>query len=220
MKKKKVLIVALVICLLAILSYGTLAWFTAEDEVTNEFTIGSVDIEVKETFTPPDAMLPIVNVNDPAADDNYINKDVWVENTGKNPAYIQVFIAVPKALDDAGAFHYEEVITSDWIKQATVATATIDGVLCNIYCYRYNSVLAAGEKTSDVITGAYLDAALDMREIDGVNHFVMNGTVITDYTVGDAINVYVAAQAIQSEGFTDKDGALNTFVNHPWAAND
>lgn len=220
MKKKKVLIVALVICLLAILSYGTLAWFTAEDEVTNEFTIGSVDIEVVEKFTPPEAMLPIVNVNDPDVDPNYINKDVRVENTGKNPAYIQVFVAVPKALDEAGAFHYEEVNTSDWTKQATVAAATIEGVLCNVYCYRYYSVLAAGEKTSDVITGAYLDAALDLREVDGVARFVMGDTVITDYTVGDAINVYVAAQAIQSEGFADKDSALDTFVNHPWAAND
>ena len=217
MKKKRVLIVALVICLLAILSYGTLAWFTAEDEVTNTFTIGSVDIDVVEEFDPPEAMIPVVDTEDPESDPNFVNKDASVKNTGKNPAYVQMFVAVPKALDDAGAFHYVEANTGDWTKQNTVAMATIEGVLCNVYCYRYNGVLASEVETSDVITGAYLDAALDLREVDGVARFVMGDMVITDYTVGEVINVYVAAQAIQSEGFADADSALNTFANHPWA---
>lgn len=217
MKKKRVLIVALVICLLAILSYGTLAWFTAEDEVTNTFTIGSVDIEVVEDFVPPEAMIPVVDTANPESDPNFVNKDASVKNTGKNPAYVQMFVAVPKALDDAGAFHYVEANTIDWTKQNTVSEATIEGVLCNVYCYRYNGVLASEVETSDVITGAYLDAALDLREVDGVARFVMGDTVITDYTVGEVINVYVAAQAIQSEGFADADSALNTFANHPWA---
>lgn len=37
MTKKKVLVTALAVCLVAILSLGTLAWFTAEDDVTNTF---------------------------------------------------------------------------------------------------------------------------------------------------------------------------------------
>lgn len=216
MKKKKVLIVALVICLLAILSYGTLAWFTAEDEVTNEFTIGSVDIEVKEEFTPPEAMLPIVNVDNPAADDNYINKDVWVANTGKNLAYIQVFIAVPKALDDAGAFHYEEVNENSW-NEAGPYVAEIDGIAYNVYRYRYYEAVEPENTTKYVITGAYLDAKLDVITEEGVTYFTMDGEKIEGYVVGETIEILVAAQAIQSEGFTDKDSALDTFVNHPWA---
>ena len=39
--KKKVLTVALVVALIAIMVSGTLAYFTDNDEVTNTFTIGS-----------------------------------------------------------------------------------------------------------------------------------------------------------------------------------
>ena len=37
MTKKKVFIAALAICLVAIVSMGTLAWFTASDYVTNDW---------------------------------------------------------------------------------------------------------------------------------------------------------------------------------------
>lgn len=46
--KKKVLTVALVVALIAIMVSGTLAYFTDNDEVTNTFTIGSVEIEIHE----------------------------------------------------------------------------------------------------------------------------------------------------------------------------
>ena len=50
--KKKILGVALVVALVAIMVGGTLAYFTAEDEVTNTFTIGSVKIEIYENDAP------------------------------------------------------------------------------------------------------------------------------------------------------------------------
>lgn len=41
--KKKVFVTALCVCLIAILSFGTLAWFTSEDSVTNTFKFASSD---------------------------------------------------------------------------------------------------------------------------------------------------------------------------------
>ena len=103
--KKKVLSIALVLSLLAIMVGGTLAYFTAEDEVTNTFTVGSVKIEIYEndketvddtmTFGP---LTPVVNVEDPSADISYVNKVVDVKNTGNNRAYVRVHIAVPTKL--------------------------------------------------------------------------------------------------------------------------
>ena len=47
--KKKVLLASLAVCLIALLSAGTLAWFTDSEEVTNEFKIAtSEDTETKE----------------------------------------------------------------------------------------------------------------------------------------------------------------------------
>ena len=52
MTKKKVVVVAAVICLIAIISMGTLAWFVDTDEVTNKFTVSdsltSFEVDVWE----------------------------------------------------------------------------------------------------------------------------------------------------------------------------
>ena len=46
--KKKVTVIALIVALLAVLSLGTAAYFTAEDTATNVITSGSVDIKLHE----------------------------------------------------------------------------------------------------------------------------------------------------------------------------
>lgn len=43
MTKKKVFVTALMVCLIATLSMGSLAWFSASDKVTNKFMIASSD---------------------------------------------------------------------------------------------------------------------------------------------------------------------------------
>ena len=211
--KKKILSIALVVAVIAIMVSGTLAYFTAEDEVTNTFTIGSVKIEVVEDFEAPEAMITVVTADD--SDPNYINKDARVKNTGDNAAYVQMYVAIPKALDDVGAFVVVDANTGDWTDRAAAGTAEIDGVTCNVYMYRYKHLLDVNAETSDVITAAYLASQLDYDH--DTNRFVMNGTAITDYIPGESINIYVAAQAIQAAGFDGYDSALNNFTTHPWA---
>lgn len=210
--KKKALSVALVVALIAIMVSSSLAYFTADDQVTNTFTIGSVDIEVVEDFVEPQTMIPVVTPDD--TDPNYINKDARVKNTGENAAYVQMYVAIPKALDDAGAFVVVDANTGDWTDRAPAGTAVIDGVECNIYLYRYKNLLDVGAETSDAITAAYLAPQLDYN--GETNRYVMNGAEITGYTPGESISIYVAAQAIQAAGFDGYDSALNNFTTHPW----
>ena len=49
--KKKVFVTALAVCLIAILSFGTIAWFTASDEVTNQFKVTTSDEEGTPDFS-------------------------------------------------------------------------------------------------------------------------------------------------------------------------
>ena len=70
-------------------------------------------------------------------------------------------------------------------------------------------------ETPYAITRAYLAPQLDYDHDN--NQFVMNGVAIAGYTPGATIEIYVAAQAIQAEGFADYNAALNTFTTHPWA---
>ena len=213
--KKKILALSLAVALLAIMVTGTLAYFTDNDEVTNTFTIGSVKIKVVEDFQEPQTMIPVVTPDD--TDPNYINKDARVENTGKNDAYVQMFVAVPKALADVGAFVVVPAQEGGWEDEPTfVGTAEIEpGVMFNIYRYRYASILEPGDETPNAITAAYLAPQLDYDH--DTNRFVMNGTVIDAYVPGENINIYVAAQAIQAQGFSDATTALNSgFTTHPW----
>ena len=48
--KKKVLLASLAVCLVAIVSFGTLAWFTADDTVVNEFYVGNSTTDPDKVF--------------------------------------------------------------------------------------------------------------------------------------------------------------------------
>ena len=207
--KKKIMAVALAAALFAIVVGSTLAYFTAEDTATNEFTIGSVEIDLEENFEKPNNMVPVVTVD--SSDPGYIKKEAWVENTGKNDAYVQAYVAIPKALDDVGAFVVVDGGTDNWGSRVFAGTANIKGVTYNVYSYRYKTALAPEAATENFIVAAYLAPELDYRD----GKFIMKGTAI-DYTPGESIDIHVAAQAIQAQGFADADTALNTFTKNPW----
>ena len=104
--KKKYLALALVLILLSmVIAGGSLAWFTATDEVNNVFTIGSISVEQHETdengnpFVQDQLLMPVVGEGNVENDPYFIHKVVTVENTGNNPAYVRTWIALPKQLE-------------------------------------------------------------------------------------------------------------------------
>ena len=115
--KKKIVSLALAVCLIAIAAVGTLAYFTDKDAETNTFTVGGVKIDLIEQerngqgglqdFTQNKVLMPIVgsaqgekdNYGQPVAA-NYVDKMVTIENTGKSDAYVRAYFAIPAALDD------------------------------------------------------------------------------------------------------------------------
>lgn len=117
MNKRKILTIAMSLCIVAILAVGaSLAYFTDTDEATNTFTVGNVKIDLIEqergenglqNFTQDKVLMPIVgsaqgekdNFGQPVAK-NYIDKIVTIKNTGKSDAYVRAYFAIPSALDD------------------------------------------------------------------------------------------------------------------------
>ena len=101
MKKKILLVTAVVICL-AIAATGTLAYFTAEDMAHNVITSGGVNIELVEKTKGEDGTLvdfPDEGVKGvmPGTD---VSKIVSVKNTGESEAWIRVKVeATIKAAD-------------------------------------------------------------------------------------------------------------------------
>ncbi len=260
MKKKSILALSLVAALGATMMVGgSLAWFSDTDEATNTFTVGSVEIVQNEIFDELTAeLIPVVkdpNLTDPTTmttDNNYIQKKVTVENTGKNPAYVQTFVAVPAAMDNYGILRIHDNPTGQsgngWVAvDGDTHTATVidpvavsvmldddndsetPAVEYNVYKYRNENPLAAPtgsavSETEAVILGVYIDKAADIKisrnssgEITEA-YFVMNGVQSTYNVANMTLNVYVATQAVQAQGFSSASEALNAaFSNHPWA---
>lgn len=236
--KKKILTIAVVVALIAIMVGGSLAYFTDNDQVTNTFTVGSVKIEIYENDTATDeavrelgTLIPVVNAADPKNDANYISKSVEVLNTGKNDAYIRTHIAVPTALVE---YLHLDLSASGWTEK-TSSTATVDGVAYTVYTYDYDSAVSSGNFTNELLTGVYLGSDVDLEEnADGHLEFVkrVNGVITHDsdfvahtkdatgnYTSAK-VNILVASQAVQTEGFSGATEALDAGfgTKNPWAA--
>ena len=119
MTKKKILVLALSIAMVAILAVGgSLAYFTSDDHAENTFTVGGVKIKLieqqrtkdgtdLEAFEQDKVLYPIVGSAQGEKDQygmptakNYVDKMVTIQNTGRSAAYIRAYFAIPSALDD------------------------------------------------------------------------------------------------------------------------
>lgn len=230
MNKKKLLAVALAVCLIAILSFTTLAWFTDSDSATNTFTVGSIKIVQHEkqhdendelvNFEQNKVLMPIVNEEEPSKDPNYEEKIVYVGNTGKNPAYIQTHIAIPATL--IGYLNLDVTTGAGWTF-AYSQKQTIDGVEHVVYTFRYTYELAAGKETPVLLNGVYLYADVDVKTNPATDNMefckwneATKGYTFSGFCVQDAegtpytVNVLVATQAVQAEGFDNAGTALDS----------
>lgn len=244
--KKKVLSVALMVALIAIMVSGTLAYFTAEDKVTNTFTIGSVLIEIWENNQPTDKdtvvfekpLLPVVDMEKLTDDPGYAAKIVKVENTGENAAYIRTHIAVPTAL--LGYLELK-VNTSGWQFNGTLAgssTAKVGDINYRVFTYDHAAAVAPDAFTAELLQGAYLKSEVDIKDNpatasadlefckpngDGTytfSDFVAHKKVDGGYT-SNTIAILVASEAIQYQGFENSTAteALNSgfgINTNPW----
>ena len=158
MTKKKVFVVALAVCLVAILSLGTLAWFNASDSITNEFKIAdsdgdgtpdfSVDVWENDPADPTVKDQDGVTYTDIAPGDK-LAKNPTVENTGDYDQWIRVYVT----FDDWAVIEtacQNQGISSDvrtWLDvDATAWTADNNATVTEnntvTYVYYLNSKLA------------------------------------------------------------------------------
>ena len=88
--KKTIAIVMVAVLLVAASVMGTLAYLTDTESKTNTFTVGDVSIGLKEVFDADNAKLM------PGID---VNKDVSIQNTGSEAAYVWYLWKIPADLD-------------------------------------------------------------------------------------------------------------------------
>ena len=142
MTKKKILVLALTLAMVAILAVGgSLAYFTDTKNADNTFTVGNVKIELIEQQRGENGLVPfkqnkeLYPINGSAQGEkdqygmpvakNYVDKMVTIKNTGASDAYIRAYFAIPAALDDG----YETFNAGMNVLHFNFGNKIVDGVI-------------------------------------------------------------------------------------------
>ena len=206
MNKKKLFSLALAVIMIAILSFGTLAWFSDDDSVTNNFYIASSD------DTDPDDIFSVdVYENDGTYDyDKGISyteilpgdelvKKAYVKNTGHYDQYVRVIITISdknvwqKIVEDNNMdfatydirHHFDGFDSTKWdLEKSTMEYTTKNEIQYVLY---YNDILPA-DKTITVFEGVTIPTFMTQEH---ASHFDDDGSW--------GFTIDVKAQAVQTE---------------------
>ena len=211
MKKfKALLVVACALLLVAASVFGTMAYLTSTDTVTNTFTVGKVKITLDEAKVNPDGTL--VEGADRVKANSYkllpghtYNKDPMVTVlSGSESSYVKMTVTFSKAsaLDAIFAPTGAELTSifngydaANWIYKGNTKDATAD---TRTYEFWYKETV--GAPTADVA----LDALFDSITVPGTITKEQLATI-------QGMTITVNAYAIQADGFNTPEAAWKEF---------
>ena len=214
LNKKKVLVIALAVCLIATLSMGTLAWFTDTDSSVNDFFVTNSDktdpeaifsVEVRENVAGGTANSVNGYTFDHITPNQTIEKAPYVVNTGAYDQYVRATVTI----SDYAAFvtalgadyKMEDVflgINPAWVFDHKVVDTTADTVS---YVFYLNRVLTVDD-TAVLFTKVVIPYQLEKE--DFINTTLSNGFEIS-----------VFAEAIQSANTGDNAQAAFALIDNP-----
>ncbi|AYE33766.1 hypothetical protein [Clostridium septicum] len=131
-------------------------WFTARDEVSNNFINGDIDISIEEDFKEPENW-----------DGLNHDKKVAIQNNGKSDAFIRVSI-VPRWVDENG---------KPWIGDSNYVDLTFVNVTEDLNTanaawikgedgyYYYNQIVKTTNKTVDLLESVALNIPTDKKDV-------------------------------------------------------
>lgn len=185
--KNRIKRIAIIAGVLGLVSVGGVsAYLTDYDKVSNEFTVGKVDIKLDEDDFDPEDQKKI----EPG---KVISKDPTIKNTGINDAFVYMEVAIPvsevEASDERGnrlGKKSQELFSFEADKNWTLLkTSTVDNY--KMYVYAYNKILKAQEKTEALF-----------KQVKFLN-------IIEGQLDGQKLEIPIRGYAIQSS-YTGSDG--------------
>ena len=206
--KRKTLIVAVAVCLAAILAFGTLAYYSSSDSVTNIFMVkdGEGDeifqVDVYETDEDGEKT-DTGRTYEKIKPGDKLSKDPTVENTGRYDQYVRVNVTVTnaKAWQAACAKHNINDLATIFPDFDDDLWTRYDDPVYNeeadtlTYTYYYNDVLAPEESVT-LFKQVVIPTAFDQDDMKTLMRFELN----------------VSADAIQSDN--TGDNAHDAFVTY------
>ena len=154
MSKKKLLSLALVVIMIAILSFGTLAWFSDSDEVTNEFLVAGSEDQNPDDIFSVDVWEDTDGDGDEDTTDGAVYEDILpgdklikiahVENTGSYDQYIRVTVEITDAAawiaalgenfnDETLIACFDGYVDEDWRREKSEVDAAADVIRITMY---------------------------------------------------------------------------------------
>jgi len=236
MSKRKILTLALTLCMVAILAVGgTLAYFTDTDYNKNVMTLGNVKIDQiekdrnGEDFADDKVLYPVTadisgDVNEWIANEpNVVDKIVTVKNLGKTTAYVRTLFAFEAGDEEyeiagtdllGGEYIHFAYAGKNQIKFSTVQAAN-DGK--DVYFTKDGTRYVVGvayypQSSATDTEGPKVSAIAAGAETDPSLKAVWlvskAGNEFYDYA-GDKYDILVLSQAVQTEGFATAEAAFD-----------
>jgi len=220
--KKKVFALALVVCMISILSLSSLAWFTDQDTVTNDFMIAGSEgddpddifsVDVSEDSTDPDATETADGIQyDKVLPGDELSKIVTVTNTGSYNEYIRVKVEVSNAalwqeIYQANLIPVDYFIDLDLARQDLYGVGTyLEGDSFIYYLYFADELAPAA--SMNVFNNAFVAGGLTKEQafdIGGKFTVKVTADAVQTENVGGS-----AYEAFQTVGLVDETNAINT----------
>lgn len=211
MKKfKALLVVACALLLVAASVFGTMAYLTSTDTVTNTFTVGKVAIKLDEAKANTDGSLvegaARVKANSyKLLPGHTYNKDPMVTVlSGSESSYVKMTVTFSKANELDAIFApnganltniFNGYDAANWIAKGNTKDTT-----ANTRTYEFWYKEAVGAPEGNVALDALFDSITVPGEITAEQLATIEGMTIT-------VNAY----AIQADGFTDANAAWAAF---------
>lgn len=186
MNKKKLFVIGLAVCLLAILSFSTLAWFSDSDSVTNKFHVAtsddpadpddifSVDVQEKVDTDGDGVADQVIAKGDDTNGQTYENiypsqtlvKEPMVKNTGAYGQYIRMNVTVDESFDALVGDLNDCLQGCDSVLWSFAGKRTENGKVT--YVYYLNKVLEKGQSET-LFTHVVIPAQLDQEDMATLN---------------------------------------------------
>ena len=223
MTKKRVFVVALAVCLLAILSVGSLAWFNDSKSITNDFKVNTSENDTNPEFSVKVSETDNVNGGETTTGNTYYNvlpgaviaKNPKVTNTGDYTQWIRVKVTLNKAqgwIAGGGTIKFTELFfgstyglvtdansTAAWLLESE--TATVDANTDTATWYLYLSDKLTPGEDGTVFTSVKVPENFTQQEMAAFNN---------DFSIT------VVAEALQRDHTGDT--AYEAFTNVGWTA--
>lgn len=219
MKRKKIAAFVVAGALCAALAAGsTVAYLTDKEDLTNQFTVGKVDIEGEEPNYTPD---PDGKTNDIVPTEE-IAKDPQIENVGKNDAYVYMDVSIPIAKvittdadgnrQNGGVAKDTELFTMNNVskKWTLMYSRRVDNNM--VYVYSYNEILAPGKTTDPLFTSVTFANVVEGQIDEDQFDVPVNFYAIQALNTGDGTSVPEQAADAWQKYVNQNDGQAGDVV--------